>query len=227
MPRHRRRGPVPHHRRCGRDPRSGRCGEHGAAGQRLPRRRGRRRRPVRQASRCRTPAQAVKELTRAGTELGLCSVLVNGYSNLGADKLYLDEDRFMRAIKHTRRCIVALAASPAAAGLLETAGMTSSAHASARTTTASGPKSSIVLVHGAWADSSSSVTDRLPGRVTVRHPDMCGGGRDCAGRIEAVVGARQRPDPGSVPRIYFRYRPTGLIFRSVGDPQMIPADGDR
>ncbi len=65
--------------------------------------------------------------------------------------------------------------------------MTSSAHASAGTTTASGPKSSIVLVHGAWADSSSSVTDRLPGRVTVRHPDMCGGGRDCAGRIEAEV----------------------------------------
>jgi hypothetical protein len=55
------------------------------------------RRPVRQASRCRTPAQAVKELTRAVTELGLCSVLVNGYSNLGADKLYLDEDRFVRA----------------------------------------------------------------------------------------------------------------------------------
>ncbi len=151
----------------------------------------------------------------------------DGYSNLGAEKLYLDKDRFMRAIVHTRRRIAALAASPAAAGLLETAGMTSSAHASAGTTTASGPKSSIVLVHGAWADSSSSVTDRLPGRVTVRHPDMCGGGRDCAGRIEAVVGARQRPDPGSVPRIYFRYRPTGLIFRSVGDPQMIPADGDR
>jgi hypothetical protein len=39
----------------------------------------------------------VKELTRAVTELGLCSVLVNGYSNLGADKLYLDEDRFVRA----------------------------------------------------------------------------------------------------------------------------------
>ncbi len=51
----------------------------------------------------------MKELTRAVTELGLCSVLVNGYSNLGADKLYLDEDRFMRAIKHARRRIAALA----------------------------------------------------------------------------------------------------------------------
>jgi len=37
---------------------------------------------------------AVKELTRAVTDLGLCGVMVNGYSNLGADKLYLDEDRF-------------------------------------------------------------------------------------------------------------------------------------
>jgi len=37
---------------------------------------------------------AVKELTRAVTDLGLCGVMVNGYSNLGADNLYLDEDRF-------------------------------------------------------------------------------------------------------------------------------------
>ena len=37
---------------------------------------------------------AVKELTRAVTELGLCGVMVNGYSNLGSDNLYLDEDRF-------------------------------------------------------------------------------------------------------------------------------------
>jgi len=37
---------------------------------------------------------AVKELTRAVTDLGLCGVMVNGYSNLGADRLYLDEDRF-------------------------------------------------------------------------------------------------------------------------------------
>jgi predicted TIM-barrel fold metal-dependent hydrolase len=37
---------------------------------------------------------AVKELTRAATELGFCGVMVNGYSDLGADKLYLDEDRF-------------------------------------------------------------------------------------------------------------------------------------
>ena len=37
---------------------------------------------------------AVKELTRAVTELGLCGVMVNGYSNLGPDNLSLDEDRF-------------------------------------------------------------------------------------------------------------------------------------
>jgi predicted TIM-barrel fold metal-dependent hydrolase len=37
---------------------------------------------------------AVKELTRAVTELGFCGVMVNGYSNLGPDNLYLDEDRF-------------------------------------------------------------------------------------------------------------------------------------
>jgi 2,3-dihydroxybenzoate decarboxylase len=37
---------------------------------------------------------AVKELTRAVTELGFCGVMINGYSDLGADKLYLDEDRF-------------------------------------------------------------------------------------------------------------------------------------
>jgi hypothetical protein len=35
---------------------------------------------------------AVKELTRAVTELGFCGVMINGYSDLGADKLYLDED---------------------------------------------------------------------------------------------------------------------------------------
>jgi 2,3-dihydroxybenzoate decarboxylase len=37
---------------------------------------------------------AVKELTRAVTELGFCGAMVNGYSNLGPDNLYLDEDRF-------------------------------------------------------------------------------------------------------------------------------------
>jgi predicted TIM-barrel fold metal-dependent hydrolase len=37
---------------------------------------------------------AVNELTRAVTELGLCGVMVNGYSNLSEDNLYLDEDRF-------------------------------------------------------------------------------------------------------------------------------------
>jgi 2,3-dihydroxybenzoate decarboxylase len=37
---------------------------------------------------------AVKVLSRAVTELGFCCVIVNGYSNLGPDNLYLDEDRF-------------------------------------------------------------------------------------------------------------------------------------
>ena len=37
---------------------------------------------------------AVKELTRAVTELGFCGAMVNGYSNAGTDKLYLDEARF-------------------------------------------------------------------------------------------------------------------------------------
>jgi 2,3-dihydroxybenzoate decarboxylase len=37
---------------------------------------------------------AVKELERAVTDLGLRGVMVNGYSNLGADRLYLDDDRF-------------------------------------------------------------------------------------------------------------------------------------
>ena len=37
---------------------------------------------------------AVKELTRAVTGLGLRGVMVNGYSNLGPDNLYLDENRF-------------------------------------------------------------------------------------------------------------------------------------
>jgi hypothetical protein len=39
-------------------------------------------------------AVAMKELTRAVTELGFCGAMANGYSDLGADKLYLDEDRF-------------------------------------------------------------------------------------------------------------------------------------
>ena len=37
---------------------------------------------------------AVKELARAVTELGFCGAMVNGYSNAGTGKLYLDEDRF-------------------------------------------------------------------------------------------------------------------------------------
>ena len=61
---------------------------------------------------------------------------------------------------NANRRIVALTAAAAAVGLLVNAGMASSAHASAAhvsavASTVSGPKPSIVLVHGAWADSSS------------------------------------------------------------------------
>jgi predicted TIM-barrel fold metal-dependent hydrolase len=37
---------------------------------------------------------AVQELKRAVRDLGLCGVMVNGYSDLGTDKLYLDDIRF-------------------------------------------------------------------------------------------------------------------------------------
>jgi pimeloyl-ACP methyl ester carboxylesterase len=61
--------------------------------------------------------------------------------------------------RNAKRRVVALTAIAAALGLLVTAGMASAAHASGRaaagTVTVSGPKPSIVLVHGAWADSSS------------------------------------------------------------------------
>jgi pimeloyl-ACP methyl ester carboxylesterase len=68
--------------------------------------------------------------------------------------------KIARAARHASRRIAALTAAAAAAGLLVTAGIAgsahaSSAHASGGTTRASGPKPSIVLVHGAWADSSS------------------------------------------------------------------------
>jgi pimeloyl-ACP methyl ester carboxylesterase len=63
--------------------------------------------------------------------------------------------KIMRAVRHARRRIAALTAAAAATGLLVTAGIAGSAPASAGTTTASGPKPSVVLVHGAWADSSS------------------------------------------------------------------------
>ena len=63
--------------------------------------------------------------------------------------------KIMRAVRHARRRIAAVTAAAAAAGLLVTAGIAGSAPASAGTTTASGPKPSVVLVHGAWADSSS------------------------------------------------------------------------
>jgi pimeloyl-ACP methyl ester carboxylesterase len=66
-------------------------------------------------------------------------------------------------VRNAKRRIVAVTAAVAAVGLLVTAGLASTAHAStaraggsgAGTTTVSGPKPSIVLVHGAWADSSS------------------------------------------------------------------------
>jgi pimeloyl-ACP methyl ester carboxylesterase len=63
--------------------------------------------------------------------------------------------KITRTVRHAKRRIAALIAAVAAAGLLATAGLASSAHASAGTTATSGPKPSIVLVHGAWADSSS------------------------------------------------------------------------
>ncbi len=68
--------------------------------------------------------------------------------------------KLTRSVRHASRRITALTAAAAAAGLLVTAGMASSvhassAHASAGTSAAGGPKPSIVLVHGAWADSSS------------------------------------------------------------------------
>ena len=40
------------------------------------------------------PDEAVRELKRANTDLGLRGVMVNGYSNLGADKVYLDDARY-------------------------------------------------------------------------------------------------------------------------------------
>jgi len=69
--------------------------------------------------------------------------------------------KLRRSVRHASRRIAALTAAAAAAGLLVTAGIASSAPASAGT--ASGPKPSIVLVHGAWADSSSwdAVVSRL------------------------------------------------------------------
>jgi pimeloyl-ACP methyl ester carboxylesterase len=55
------------------------------------------------------------------------------------------------------------ALAAAAAALLAQTGFAGAAHASAGTAAASGPKPSIVLVHGAWADSSSwdAVVSRL------------------------------------------------------------------
>jgi pimeloyl-ACP methyl ester carboxylesterase len=66
--------------------------------------------------------------------------------------------KITRAARHASRRSTALTAAAAAAGLLVAAGIAGSAHASsapASVGTASGPRPSIVLVHGAWADSSS------------------------------------------------------------------------
>jgi pimeloyl-ACP methyl ester carboxylesterase len=66
-----------------------------------------------------------------------------------------DAMKITRALRHAKKRVAALTAAVAAAVLLATAGLASSAHASAATATTSGPKPSIVLIHGAWADSSS------------------------------------------------------------------------
>jgi pimeloyl-ACP methyl ester carboxylesterase len=68
--------------------------------------------------------------------------------------------KITRVIRYAKRRIVALTAAVAAVGLLVTAGMASAAHASAAHASAGasavgGHKPSIVLIHGAWADSSS------------------------------------------------------------------------
>jgi pimeloyl-ACP methyl ester carboxylesterase len=62
--------------------------------------------------------------------------------------------KITRAVRHAKLRIAALAAAAAAAGLVVPAGQ-AAAHASAGTAVSSGPRPSIVLVHGAWADSSS------------------------------------------------------------------------
>jgi pimeloyl-ACP methyl ester carboxylesterase len=60
-----------------------------------------------------------------------------------------------RVARYRKTRLAALVAVAAAAGLLILAGLAASAHASARTARAGGPKPSIVLVHGAFADASS------------------------------------------------------------------------
>jgi pimeloyl-ACP methyl ester carboxylesterase len=69
--------------------------------------------------------------------------------------------RFTQAAVRGKTHLAALAA--AAAALLALTGQAGAAHASAGTAAARGPKPSIVLVHGAWADSSSwdAVASRL------------------------------------------------------------------
>jgi pimeloyl-ACP methyl ester carboxylesterase len=68
-----------------------------------------------------------------------------------------------RAGRHGKIRLGVLAVATAAVALLIPAGQAASAHASAGTAQASGPRPSIVLVHGAWADSSSwgAVASRL------------------------------------------------------------------
>ena len=78
--------------------------------------------------------------------------------------------RITRAVRHAKLRITALAAAAAAVALLVPAGLAGAAyatagaaHATAGAAAPSGPKPSIVLVHGAWADSSSwdAVVSRL------------------------------------------------------------------
>jgi pimeloyl-ACP methyl ester carboxylesterase len=74
--------------------------------------------------------------------------------------------RITRTVRHARLCITAAAAVAllVPAGLAGVAHATAgSAHATARVAAPGGPKPSIVLVHGAWADSSSwdAVVSRL------------------------------------------------------------------
>jgi len=68
-----------------------------------------------------------------------------------------------RAITRGRRRLAALAAAVAAAGLIVPIGYLASAGAAVRSPAGGEPKPSIVLVHGAWADSSSwnAVVSRL------------------------------------------------------------------
>jgi pimeloyl-ACP methyl ester carboxylesterase len=62
--------------------------------------------------------------------------------------------KITRVVRRAKLRIAAAAAAAAVAGLVVPVGQ-AAAHASAGTAVSSGPKPSIVLIHGAWADSSS------------------------------------------------------------------------